>query len=183
MGPTIAAYQRTGKYFDTLNSGANLLAAFQCVSFLTSTQVAAQSGAVAGVAMTHATAYNDGSVGPQRVVGISTASAKHGRECQLQWLGVAQVMAGAAVAFGAHLRPTVVEQRNNSQTPLINLFEANIPVEPGVGVTYNLSMVDDPAVAAGAGNDKIYPVGWANQAATAKYQVIRVELDLGVLYV
>lgn len=169
----INGHLRTTHYFDNLNSGVNIIAPYQCVQLLDAAEVAATTGAIAGTASkaaeVGATAWAD------RVVGISEHGAKHNTSLSVRNGGIAHVMAGAAITYGKLLSVGVVEQRTNSQTPLINLYEANLPVEPGVGVTYTLAMVDDVAYLDAA---LVLPVGYALNAAAAKYEIIDVELAL-----
>jgi hypothetical protein len=181
MGPSTSIPLVSGRYHDVINSGANLMAPFQCMAFLTSAQVASDATAKIGVAVRPSPAYNNT---PDRVLGISEAGAKHGQPIAIRTAGYAQVMAGAAVAFNARLQPGLVEAKTNAQSPLIDLYEANLPVEPGVGVTYNLSMVDDIALTPSTTGSNVltFPVGWSVEVATAKYQIIRVELDRTPFY-
>jgi len=185
-GPVLSGKYESWRYYDVINSGVNPIAPYQCISPLTAAQIASNTGSVEGEACRPAAAFVSGtSIITDRILGISAGGAKAGQQLTVQRDGVAHVMVGAAVAYGSTLFCGLAEQRTNSQTPLINLFEANLPVEPGVGITYNLSMADDVAISpqSGSANQLQLPIGYAIEGTgTAKYQLVRVEMETAPFY-
>ena len=184
-GPVLSGKLESWHYYDVINSGVNLIAPYQCVSPLTAAQIAGQAGAKEGESCRPGEAYNNGvSTINERVIGVSEHGAKHDTTLAVRVEGLAHIMAGAAIAYGSMVFCGLAEQRTNSQAPLINLFEANLPVEPGVGITYNLSMIDDiaPTLSTSGSTTLHLPVGYALEAAGAKYELIRVSLQQAAFY-
>lgn len=180
-GPAISGKLQSHRYYDTINSGVNPVAPYQIISPLTSAQLTTFSAAQ-GEAVRPAVA--SGTTVLERVIGISEHGAKHNTQIAVRVDGIAHVMAGAAVAYGSLLQMGLAEQRTNAQSPFIDLYEAALPQDPSFTITYNLSMADDVAIspASGGANALILPVGYALEAATAKYQLVRVELHTAPFY-
>ena len=174
-GPILSGKIESYRYYDTVNSGLNPVPPYQLIMPLTSAQLTS-TGGVEGEAVRAGETGGTDLLG--RILGVSSMGSKSGTQLGVQVDGIAHVMMGAAVARGAWLFMAVAEQQSNTSAPLINLFELNLPVEPGVGITYNLAMADDTAVTpATTGANALYcPIGISLEAGTAKYELIRVKL-------
>lgn len=158
------------------------IAAFQCVSLLTSAQITTFSG-TQGTSVRVSPTQSSPADRDQRVFGTTVASAKHNTQVSVQKSGYAQVMCGAAVAYASLLFNIAPTTGTSLVAPILNLPEAWLPGDPTVTQTYHLGMVDDTAVTPSTtGNTIIYsPVGYALTAG-AQYQIIPVELDLSQFY-
>jgi|GEM_PF-6247640 hypothetical protein len=173
-------------YWDASGNG-RALAAYQPVSLADATEVAAAVAAgmhQAVIGRVVVPTPVSGGFATRRVTGISTASARNTKEIAVAVEGVAEVMTNAAVAVDARVFAVAAEARSSAQTPFTNLPMINLPVDPSFTVSYNLSLADDPAVTiATSGANTLYnPIGYALEAATAKYDVIAVRLELAPFY-
>ncbi len=182
---------RSFVFWDTVGSGANPIAPFQCVSLADASEVSAAAAAgvreaVAGrlVVPTPVGTKLGVTMATRRIVGVTAGGAWNGDEVLVQSGGVAEVMVNAAVAVDAVLSAVARATRTTAQTPLTNLEEMLLPFDPRAALTYQLCLADDPAPVFNSGaslNEFWYPLGVAMAAATAQYDVIPVELMLGPL--
>jgi len=173
-------------FWDATGNG-NPIGAYQCVSLATQAEVDAAVAAGHGHAMLGATVVatpiNTG-VATRRVLGVTQMSQASGREVSVALDGFAEVMVNEAVAVDTLLFAVAAETRTNLQTPLVNLPLMVMPVAPDLPQTYNLCLVNDLAItpASGGANALYWPVGIALEVATAKYDVIQVQLMLQPMY-
>lgn len=167
-------------FYDSSGS-ANGLARYSPVSLADQTEVdAANAAGIRGnVGEIVVQTPVSSSLATRRIVGIADGSVKNGQQVAVVSLGRAYVMANAAIAFGAIVQAAAAETRTQAQTPFTNNFEMMIPADPTYPPTLNLVLCDDTSRPS-SGTD-FYPVGYALKAASAKYQIIPVELDLGVM--
>lgn len=177
-------------YWDTVGSGVNPIAPFQIVSLADSSEVAAALAAgvrdaVIGrlVVPTPVGTVLGATVATRRVVGVTKNACYNGEELLVQSDGVAEVMVNAAVACDAMLHAVARATRTSAQTPFTSLEELLLPVDPRLTLTYQLCMADDAALtlSSSGSNAFFYPLGFALAAATAQYDVIPVQLQLGAL--
>lgn len=102
--------------------------------------------------------------------------------------GIAEVMCSAAIAWDKADTPLfcgLAETRTSLQTPITNNFEMLLPLDPRIPITYQMALATRTAIAPAAGataNAIYYPIGYPLMAASAKYDVIRVELALAPFY-
>lgn len=179
-------------YWDSVNNGVNPIAPYQCVCLATAAEVTAaiaagvQRAALGQLVVPAPTATILGiTMASRRIIGVTANAAFSGDEVLVVTEGIAEVMCNAPVACDAMVFSVAPAQRTTSQTPLSSVPELLLPFEPRATLTYNLAMVDDPALVptTGAGTNVIfYPVGMALAAATAQYDIIPVELMRGPLY-
>lgn len=178
-------------FWDTVGAGANPIAPFQCVSLADQTEVdAAIAAGVRGDAKVGRVVVPcptgtvlGATVNTRRIVGVTCNAAFSGEEVLVQDSGIAEVMVNAAVAADALLFAVARATRTSLQTPLTSLEEMLLPHDPRFTLTYQLCMADDPALtlSAGGSNAFFWPLGHALVAAAAQYEVIPVQLQLGVL--
>ncbi len=180
---------KTAIWYD--NTSANLaIAPYQIVMYASAAEVAtANAAGIRGgvgdivVVPTIAAAINTHKIAG---VVIPGGGAFPGGECTIAIAGIAEVMCSAAGAWDrqdAWWFCGLAETRTNLQTPLTDLNEMLLAVDPRVSVTYQLAMATRPAVvpATGAGtNAAYYPLGYALEAPTHKYDVFRLELVSGL---
>lgn len=179
-------------YYDNIGAGAYPIAPFQCVCLATAAEVTAAiaagvnraalgqlvvpapTGTILGITMAS-----------RRIIGVTANAAFSGDEVLVVTEGIAEVMCNAAVACDAMVFSVAPVQRSTLQAPLTSTPELLLPFDPRATLSYNLAMVDDPALVptTGSGTNAIfYPVGVAMAAATAQYDIIPVELMRGPLY-
>lgn len=190
------SYSMTGRsesyvFWDTVGSGVNPVAPYQIVSLADSSEVAAALAAGCRdaklgrlVVVSPTGTVLGATVNTRRIVGVTKGAAWSGDEVMVQCSGIAEVMVNAAVAIDALLFGVARATRTSAQTPITNLPQANLPVDPKAVITYQLMMADDAALTFNTtgSNVPFWPLGHALEAATAQYDVIPVELQLGVLH-
>jgi len=125
-----------------------------------------------------------GGIATREVIGIAMESARSGTEVLLATAGDVHVMVNAAVALNARVFAAATTTRTSAQTPLINLFDANLPIDPSYTLTYLASLIDDVAVApqTTSANVLFFPVGTALRVAASQYEVIPVRLNFTPFY-
>jgi hypothetical protein len=179
-------------FYDSVGGGVNPIAAYQPVSLATAAEVATAiaTGTIPGglgvgdiVVPTPITS----SLPTRRVVGVTDASAKNGQSVKVVTGGVAEVMVDGALTYNAgdtFIFPTLRETRTSAQTPFTNNYEMLLPMDPSVALTYQLCLCNLTAItpATTGANAQYFPLGYALKGATAKYDIIPVELDLRIIY-
>jgi len=182
---------KTAIWYD--NTSSNLaIAPYQIVVYASAAEVATANaaGVRGGVGDIVVVPPITSAVNTQKIAGvvIPGGGAFPGGECTIAIAGIAEVMVSAAGAWdrqAAWWFCGLVETRTNLQTPLTNLNEMMIAADPRLTITYQLAMATRTAVvpATGAGTNAVYyPLGYALDAPTAKYDVVRFELDLGLKF-
>lgn len=188
MTGNFRAQTKSFYYFDIVGSGVNPIAPYQCVSLATTAQVATANaaGCPGGVGDIVVPTPVTAGLATAKVVGVTQNATLSGELVNVVVSGTAFIMANAAITFGPStlISPAIQATRTSAQTPFTNNFDMLIPVDPRIVFTYQLCMIDDTAItpSSGAANVAGYFVGYALKAATAQYDIIPVELDLGVKY-
>lgn len=189
-GPVLGTPLRSAKFYDTIGAGAIYYGTqYNCVSELNATEAANFPHSIeyspdgAGIKMTN-TGNPAGVI--ERVKGIAENSAQSGTQLAYRTgPGVANVMAGAAVARGVWVGCTLNEQKADNVAPMLNLADPRMPIDPRFTVTYSLAMVGamtPTQSTTGATNLNYLNVGFSEQAAVNKYDIIGVDLFLNVFY-
>ncbi len=178
-------------FWDAVGSGVNPIARYQCVSLATASEVAdaiAAGNTPFGVGVGDvviATPLSSG-VPTRPVVGVTAASAWSLGQIGAEAInvivgGIALVQFNAAVAFapGTLITAVAAETRTNKQTPFTNNFDMLIPVDARMTLTYQMSLAGAlPITPATTGaNVPYYPLGYLLDTPTAKYDIIRVDLN------
>lgn len=183
-------------YWDNVGAGANLCTKYTPVSLATAAEVAtANAAGVRGnvgdiVVPTPVAARGGITVADRRIVGVLQETQFVGKQVSVVVDGVSYVIVNAAisdtsVANGVLVHPAAVESRTSLQTPFTQFNEIRMAFDPRAPLTYNLSLIDDPAItpATGAGtNIEYFPLGFALESAANKYEAIPIELFLGKMY-
>ena len=159
-GPVLEGKLRSCRYYDVINSGANAIAPYQAVSYLTAAQITSQSATQADAVRNSTNAYT----ALDRIIGITEHSQLHGKQVAVRAKGISHVMSDGTIAYGGFVGmngTTGILQKTNAQSPIIDLTEALIPMDQRFTVTYNLSCLGavTPAHNAIAGSGST-PVPW-----------------------
>lgn len=181
-------------FWDTDGSGVNPIAMYQCVSLAEGAEItAANTAGVPGGYGDIVVPTPTGSLGgittaTRRIVGVTQASQWSGQLVtvamagSISWVQANAALGGSSANFMHCVSKTT---RTSAQTPFTNNSEMLLPYDPRGTITYNLAMIDDPAItpATGAGtNVQYFPLGWALDTATAQYDLVAVELFCGSIY-
>lgn len=163
-------------FYDS-TANRNPLARYSCVSLATAAEVALANaqGIVGNVGEIVVQTPVSAGLPTRRVIGVADSSVRNGQEVLVTCAGVAFAMASAAIALDAPVFPALAETRTSAQTPFTDVEDMLIPTDPnGAGLTYNLALIDDTALP--GANTVHYPLGFALKAATAKYDIIPVQV-------
>lgn len=173
-------------YWDNVNAGSNLATMYTCVSLATPGEVTtANAAGVAGnwgdiVVPTPVGTVGGITAATRRVIGVLGETQYNGKQVNVVVDGVAYVQANAAIGTGdgVPLHVVNVESRTDAQTPFTDAPEQLMAHDPRFTLTYNLALIDDPAMTAQStgSNVQYFPVGYALEVSNAKYNIIAVEL-------
>lgn len=170
-------------WYDVTGAG-NPIAAYQCVSLATPAQVvtANNAGISGGYGDIVVTCPITAGLPTDKVLGVTIESVRNGDTLPVALDGSVYVQANAA--FGGSTSDTVifpaaVSTRTSIQTPFTNNPIMKIKGDVTLGpLTYNLCLVADTALP--AATNKVRPLGYPLDFATAQYDLVCVRLDTGI---
>jgi hypothetical protein len=182
-GPSSNAFLDTVIYVDEVSgTGGAMCTPYSPFSFLTSSQLAAQTGGGAIMGTAACVSPVPSGLITDRVAGISSGAVMPGQEVGLVKSGKTRVFVNSAVAYGAQLFVVATYTKATNVAPIVNLPEVQIPFPAELAslINYCFAAVAAPAIVPNttAGDAvRYFPVGWARVAATAQFQVIDIEID------
>lgn len=179
-------------YWDPVGSGTNHIPPYQCVSLASAAEVSAAQATgrypntVAGDIVVPTPISSN--LPTRRIVGVTDAAQFTGNAqfqpdlVQVIVGGVAKVQAAAAITWDevkGLVTATLAEARTSVQTPFTNNFDMLLPFDPRVALTYNLSLISALSITpqSGSANVAYYPLGFMIEDASAKYDIVAVDLD------